>query len=62
MPGTLGYFPNKPWLMKMRADGWMASDVVTYINNLHTIGAAKELCQEATRRVASVVNYLGMQS
>jgi hypothetical protein len=61
MPGTLGYLPNKPWLMKMRADGWMASDVVTYINDLQTIGATKELCQEVTRWMALVVNYLWMQ-
>jgi hypothetical protein len=47
--------------MKTRKDGRMASDVVTYIDDLRTIGASEELCQEVTHRVASVVNYLGMQ-
>jgi hypothetical protein len=61
MPGEVDYCPDKPWLMKTRADGKIASDVVTYIDDLRTIGSSEELCQEVTRRVASVVNYLGMQ-
>jgi hypothetical protein len=36
-------------------------DVITYINDLRTVGASEELCEEVTQRVASVVNYLGMQ-
>jgi hypothetical protein len=43
--------------MKTREDGRIASDV----DDLRTIGASEELCQEVTHRVASVVNYLGMQ-
>jgi hypothetical protein len=47
--------------MKTREDGRIASDVITYVDDLRTIGASEELCQEVTHRVASVVNYLGMQ-
>ncbi len=46
MPCTLGYLPNKPWLMKMRGDGQMALDVMAYIDDLRTIGASELLCEE----------------
>ena len=39
----------------------MASDVITYIDDLRTIAASEDLCQEVTQCVASVVSYLGMQ-
>jgi hypothetical protein len=61
MPGEKDYNPGKPWLMKTREDGRIASDVITYVDDLRTIGASEKLCQEVTHRVASVVNYLGMQ-
>jgi hypothetical protein len=61
LPGSVGYRPDKPWLMKIRRDGLLASDMLAYVDDLRTIAASKELCEEVTKRVASVVNYLGMQ-
>ena len=61
MPWSSLYRPDQPWLMKVWDDGKIASDVISHIDNLHTIGASEELCEEVTKRVALVVNYLGMQ-
>jgi hypothetical protein len=54
MPGEVGYHPDKPRLMKTRVDRKIASDVITYIDDLRMVGASEELCQDVTRRVASV--------
>jgi hypothetical protein len=35
--------------------------MLSYVDDLRSSGASKDLCKQATKRIASVVNYLGMQ-
>jgi hypothetical protein len=61
LPGDPLYGPTRPWVSKRRKDGPIASDILSYVDDLQSIGASKELCKQATKRIASVVNYLVMQ-
>jgi hypothetical protein len=61
LPGDPFYDPTRPWVSKRRDDGQIASDILSYVDDLRSSGASEELCKQATKRIASVVNYLGMQ-
>ena len=61
LPGDPFYDPTRPWVSKRRNDGLLALDVLSYVDDLRSSGASEELCKQATKRIASVVNYFGMQ-
>ncbi len=62
LPGMAGYCPSKPWVAKMRlSDGRIACDVFIYVDDLRTSGPTETECWEVSRRVASCLNWLGLQ-
>jgi hypothetical protein len=61
LPGSVAYDPSRPWVSKRRSDGDIAADMVSYCDDLRTCGPSREAALFATKRVASVCNYLGIQ-
>lgn len=61
IPGSDDYDPTKPWVSKIRLDGWIAADMFIYVDDARTTGATYEQCWKAARRTASVLNWLGIQ-
>jgi hypothetical protein len=67
LPGATTFDPRRPWVSKRRDDGCIANDFLDYIDDVRPTGngltkeEAEEETHQATRRIASVINYLGMQ-
>ncbi len=64
LPGSPTYCPGEPWVSKVRAvDGGVviANDCKKYVDDIRTTGLSYTDCWETTRRVASGLNYLGIQ-
>jgi hypothetical protein len=67
LAGTASFDPRRPWVSKRREDKCIANDFVDYIDDVRTCGngetkeKAEEETHRVTRRIASVINYLGMQ-
>ena len=54
LPGTNGYRPGLPWVMKVRFDGHLACKVYVYVDDGQVTGYCRELWWVAGRRCASV--------
>jgi hypothetical protein len=62
LPGSAGYRPDKPWVRKVRLDdGKIACDVFIYVDDLRPVGPTEKDCWLASRRVGSLLNWLGLQ-
>mmetsp|Transcript_20485 Transcript_20485/g.29214 ORF Transcript_20485/g.29214 Transcript_20485/m.29214 type:complete len:595 (-) Transcript_20485:2495-4279(-) len=61
LPGSPDYTPSKSWVYKIRADGILASDFLIYVDDVRTMGHSAEECRLVSRRVASLLNSLGLQ-
>jgi len=61
LPGQSGYDPTLSWICKLRADGLLASELFTFVDDERVTGATRELAWEASHRLASVQSYLGVQ-
>ena len=62
LPGMADYDPSKAWVAKIRYDdGRVACDVFIYVDDLRTVGPTRDECWQASRTVASVLNWLGLQ-
>jgi len=61
LPGSLSYSPASSWVYKIRSDGFLASDFLIYVDDVRTMGSSAEDCRLVSRRVASMINYLGLQ-
>ena len=56
------YDPSKPWVSKIRdTDGRIASNFVSFVDDFCPSGPTSKEAWEASRRVASRLNYLGIQ-
>ena len=44
LPGTRGYDPSKPWVMKVRVDGHLASKIYVYVDNGRATGYDDVAC------------------
>ena len=60
-PGDPNYDPSKPWVSKVRGDGSIAADLVGYVDDLRPSGGSRSEAWLASRRTASILNYLGIQ-
>ena len=61
-PGCKDYDPSRPWGCKWRVeDGVMAVSFEIYVDDIRTMGNTEEECVRASRRVASICNYYGVQ-
>lgn len=61
LPCSKIYDPSLPRVLKVRTDGDMASDSLVYMDDGRSAGAGRENCRETSRRLSSMVNYLGEQ-
>ena len=54
LPGSEKYDPTRPWVMKIRTDGNLASEVYIYVDDGRATGHSAEACWAAIRRFASI--------
>jgi len=55
------YDPSLPRVLKIRSDGDMSSDSLVYMDDGRTAGSGQKNCRHTSRRLSSMVNYLGEQ-
>jgi hypothetical protein len=61
LPGVKGYRPDLPWVMKLRWDGHLATEVYVYVDDGRVVGFCREICWAAARRLASLCTHYGVQ-
>ena len=64
LPGSSAYDTTRPWVYKAfcRDGAWIiAADFVYFVDDYRGTGYDEESCRRATRRLASVMQYLGEQ-
>jgi hypothetical protein len=57
----MSYDPTRPWMSKRCSNGDMAAEMVSYCNDLRTCGPDRKSTLAATRQVAKICHYLGIQ-
>ena len=62
LPGNTNYDPSMPWIYKATADGRIACDMFTYVDDQRVTGPNEELCWKASQRVVTQLSYSGIQS
>jgi hypothetical protein len=66
LPGSPDYKPCNPWLYKVwcnsgRESPSLANDLKIYVDDVRTIGGSYSECRSASRTVAGIASYLGLQ-
>ena len=61
LPGTTGYRPDLPWVMKIRYDGHLACEVYVYVDDGRATGHSRWICWKAISRFSSVCADKGVQ-
>jgi hypothetical protein len=62
LPGSPDYNPNKPWVYKFDSKaGRIAQDLFVYVDDGRTTGFTAESTWTCVRKVASFLNFLGIQ-
>ncbi len=61
LPGTRDYDPCLSWISKMRSDGRVACDILSFVDDERVVGPDEDLTWQASHKLASTQSYLGMQ-
>lgn len=61
LPGSPEYDPSLPWVVRRRKDGDISGYFGTYVDDIRPVGNSEDHCYDVARRIASYMNYLGMQ-
>ena len=61
LSGDESYTPKLPWVMKVRSDGHLASEVFIYVDGGLIIAHSKLVCWQAAKKFCSTCNSLGIQ-
>ena len=61
MPGTKEYDPCKSWISKMRTDGRVACNLLSFVDDERLTGPDEELTWQAGHTLAAKQSYLGVQ-
>ncbi len=61
LPGSEGYDPSLPWVMKVRSDGHLACEIYVYVDDGRITGWSKLECWRAAQRLSAVLSSLGIQ-
>ena len=61
LPGDESYTPKLPWVMKVRLNGNLASEVFIYVDDDQIISHSELVCWQAEKIFCSIFNSLGIQ-
>ena len=61
-PFDKDYDPSLPRVIKVRSDGDMAAGTPAFVDDGRTTGVSETICDEATHRFCTRINYLGEQN
>ena len=61
LPGTKDYDPCTSWISKIRGDGRVACDILSFVDDERVVGPDGDLTWQASHKLASTQSYLGMQ-
>jgi hypothetical protein len=61
LPGSPDYDPSLAWVANAREDVRVAADLLIYMDDFHMMGPDADECWMASRKAASICNYLGIQ-
>ena len=61
LPGSRGYRADLPWVMKIRADGFLAAEIFVYVNDGRVVACTPDLAWRAARAYAACCAMLGVQ-
>ncbi len=62
LPGSRGYRADLPWVMKIRADGFLAAEIFVYVDNGRVVANSPDLAWRAAWAYASCCARLGVQN
>jgi len=60
-PGSEGYDPSLPWILKIDEEGLLACDLHQYVDDLSVMAKDVALTWRASSRVAKICSFLGFQ-
>ena len=61
LPGTADYNPTLPWILKIRKDGFVASDIAQYVDDVRIMAPSEELAWLCSSKMAKELAFLGLQ-
>ena len=61
LPGDESYTPKLPWVMKVKSDGHLASDLFIYVDDGCIVAHSELVCWQAAKIFFSIFNSLGIQ-
>ena len=61
LTGTKRYRSDLPWVMKIRCDGHLATEIYTDVDDRRATGFCREIFWAADRRVATLCSKYGIQ-
>ncbi len=61
LPGSKGYRPDLPWVMKIRSDGHLMAKIFKYVDDGQATGHCKDLTWRAARAYGSGCSRQGIQ-
>jgi hypothetical protein len=61
LPGQKNYDPTRPWVYKIRKDGTLSADLLSYVDDERTTGPTEAECWNASQWVSSKSAYSGIQ-
>ena len=61
LPGSCGYQADLPWVMKIRADRFLAAEIFVYVDDGRVVADLPDLAWQAAQAYASRCAKLGVQ-
>ncbi len=62
LPGSKGYRLDLPWIMKIRADRFLAAEIFVYVDNCRVVAHSADLVWRAARAYAAMCTKMGIQN
>ena len=62
LPGSTDYEVSKSWISKIRADGRVAADLFSYVEDERITAPDEDLARKAAHKLGSIQAYFGMQN
>ena len=62
LPGSIDYDPSKSWISKIRADGRVAADLFSYVDDERITAPDEDLAWKAAHKLGSIQSHFGIQN